>query len=223
MKPRREARFAVGSRLGQRSTIWKVWVQGEEAYLASRMFNRYQKVSFHSSGQCQWSFTDTWVAEQNGRRNSDRHIVRWRMPEAQSGQAILAFKIEIPMSELRPQSPLTDKKKIFWVAGAPTDATIRFVIFITPESENDPVLPDTEARRHLFSLRFRSTRWVVVFVEITSLSQTDLSAARSTVIEQFLPNSRESIHTELRSLFFTQPNDTALDCNGFIELCLNDV
>jgi hypothetical protein len=222
MRPRTEARFAVGSRLGQRSTIWKAWVQGEEAYLATRMFGKYQKVSFHATGQCQWSCTDEWVMQQEGRRNSDRHIVRWRMPEPQSDQAALVFKVDIPMSELRSSPPPADKKKVFWVAGAPSEVTVRFVFFIAPTSEHDPAPPDTEARQHLFSLRFRSGRWMVVFVEVSSLSPTDLSAARRAIIDQFLPNSQGHVLAELRSVLFTQPNGQEPGCNGFIELCLDE-
>jgi hypothetical protein len=222
MRPRTEARFAVGSRHGPRSTIWKAWVQGDEGYLATRMFGKYQKVSFHATGQCQWSCTDEWVKQEEGRRNSDRHIVRWKMAEAQSGHTTLIFKVDIPMSEARPSPPVTDKKKVFWVAGAPSEATVRFVIFITPTSEHDPVPPDTEARRHLFSLRFRSGRWMVVFVEVSSLSPTDLSAARRAVIDQFFPNSPAHVLADLRSVLFTQPNGPEPGCNGFIELCLDE-
>lgn len=222
MRPRTEARFAVGSRHGQRSTIWKAWVQGDEAYLATRMFGKYQKVSFHATGQCQWSCTDEWVKQQEGRRNSDRHIVRWEMKEPQSGHATLIFKVDIPMSEVRSSPPPTDKKKVFWVAGAPSEAAVRFVFFITPTSEHDPAPPDTEARRYLFSLRFRSGRWMVVFVEFSSLSPTDLSAARHAIIDQFLPNSQGHVLADLRSVLFTQPNAHEPGCNGFIELCLDE-
>ncbi len=222
MRPRTEARFAVGSRHGQRSTIWKAWVQGDEAYLATRMFGKYQKVSFHSTGQCQWSCTDEWVKQQEGRQNSDRHIVRWEMAEPPSGQATLIFKVDIPMSEVRSSPAPADKKKVFWFAGAPREATVRFLLFIAPISERDPAPPDTDARRHLISLRFRSGRWMVVFVEIASLSATDLSAARRAVIEQFLPNSDSHALAGLRSVLFSQPSGPEPGCNGFIELCLDE-
>lgn len=222
IRPRTEARFAVGSRFGSHSTIWKVWIQGDEAYLATRMFGNYQKVSFHSTGQCQWSCTSEWVLQEEGRRNSDRHIVQWKLPKPKSGQATLIFKVDIPMSEVRPLPPPTDKKKVFWVAGAPSEATVRFVLFVSPTSEHDPAPSDTDTRRHLFSLRFRSGRWMVVLVEITSLSPADISAARNAVIEQFLPNSPSHTLAELRSVLFSQTTSTNLGCNGFIELCLGE-
>lgn len=221
-RPRTEARFAVGSRQGPLSTIWKAWVQGEEAYLATRMFGKYQKVSFHSTGECQWSCTDEWVRQQEGRRNADRHIVRWEMDNPQSGQAALIFKVDIPMSEVRSLPPPTDKKKVFWVAGVPREATVRFVFFIAPPSEHDPAPPNSDAGRHLFSLRFRSGRWMVVFVEVSSLSPTDLSAARRAIIDQHLPSLQGHVLADLRSVLFTQPSGQEPGCNGFIEICLDE-
>jgi hypothetical protein len=222
MQPRTEARFALGSRDGLRSTIWKAWVNGDDAYLATRMFGKYQKVSFHSSGQCQWSCTSEWVVQEEGRRNSDRHIVKWEMPEAQSGWARLIFNVDIPMSEMRSSPPITDKKKVFWVTGAPMEGTVRFVFFDTPISENDPAPSNTDARQHLFSLRFKSGRWIVILVELVSLSPTDLSTAKRAVVEQFLPNSQGHELAKLRSVLFYGPKDPEPRCHGFIELCLDE-
>lgn len=220
-RPRTEARFAVGSRHGQRSTIWKAWTQGDEAYLATRMFGKYQKVSFHSSGQCQWSRTDEWVKEHEDRRNSDRHFVRWEAPESQNGQATLVFKVDIPMSEIREMPPPTDNKKVFWVSGAPHEATVRFAIYMAPHSEHDPAPLNTDNRSHLFSLRFRSGRWMVVLVQLLSLSNSDLSSARRAVIDQFLPILENYELSDLRSVLFSQPNGNELNCYGFIEVCLD--
>jgi hypothetical protein len=132
------------------------------------------------------------------------------------------IKVDIPMSEVRSLPPPTDKKKVFWVAGAPIEATVRFVIFIAPTLEHDPAPPDTDTRRHLFSLRFRSGRWMVVFVEIASLSPIDLSSARRAIIGQFLPNSHGHALADLRSVLFSQPSGPEPGCNGFIELCLDE-
>jgi hypothetical protein len=223
MRFRTEARFAVGSRAGPRSSIWKCWVQGEEAYLISRAFGTYQKVSFHSSGACQWSCTDEWVKAQSNRRNSDRHITRWTMPVALPGQATLAFAVQIPVSEIRPLPPPNDKKKVFWVSAAPTGATIRFTFYITDVSVDDPAPPDSDERRKLFSLRFRSGRWMVALLDLTSLSQSDLAAARQAIISQFWPSASRQELADARAALFSQPIDPALCCPGLIELCLIDV
>jgi hypothetical protein len=46
----REIRFAVGSREDVRSSIWRLWANGDDLYLAARSFAAASKVSFHKSG-----------------------------------------------------------------------------------------------------------------------------------------------------------------------------
>ena len=99
---RTEARFALSSRAGPRSTIWKAWVAGNEGYIASRMFGRDMKVSFHLSGQCQWSATDTWVRRQKTLRNAERHVHRCQVTYPVSSEAFLLFRVEVPGTELGP-------------------------------------------------------------------------------------------------------------------------
>ena len=220
-QPRRSARFAVGSRDGPRSTIWKVWTYGDEAYLATRMFGSDSKVSFHASGQCQWSCTDTWVTRQPGRRNADRHIVRWSMCRPNSSQSELLFRIQIPVSEIRPQSPLDSKTKVFWVNGFPPGATAQFLLYMTRPSTSDPVTPGALPSQHLFSLQLASCRWLVASVEEISLSPVDLSAARAGVIEQVRQTDSEYVpREEHRFALFSEANIGAP--HGLIELCATE-
>lgn len=220
LRPRTEARFAVGSRDGPRSTIWKAWIQGDEAYLASRMFGSDMKVSLHSTGRCQWSCTDTWVMRQPSARNADRHVFRWTIVQPNTDQAVLVFRVEIPMSELRDQPPPKDKKKVFWVSGAPIEATVRFLTYLTRPSESDPAPATTGSMCHLFSLRLRNARWMVVFVELISLSVHDIAEARRAVQAQaagagFTPKP------EHRASLFIQPPPEG-GAHGLLELCLTD-
>ena len=222
MRPRTEARFAVGARSGPRSTIWQAWVHGDEAYLASRAFGRYQKVSLHSSGLGQWSLTDEWVRERPDRRNAERHIVRWTVPTATRGQAALVFKVQIPCSELRPLPAPTDKKKVFWVSAVPPEATVRFLFHLTDVRTDDPTPLDCENRRSLFSLRLRSGSWMVALLDVTSLSRADLSVARKAVIDQFMPHASPLELQDVRASLFSQPNESTNDCNGLLEMCLTE-
>lgn len=216
---RTEARFAVGSRSGPRSTIWKAWVHGDEAYIASRMFGSDMKVSLHSSGQCQWSATETWVRRQSSVRNADRHVHRWQVDLPEGSQALLAFRVEIPVSELRALPPPTDRKKVWWVSGAPAGATVRFLFYLTRPSDSDPAPPPAveSQMRHLFSFQLRSTRWLVAFVEVISLSAADIARARASVTEQaraagLVPSAEHRL-----SLFIQPPPEGG--AHGLLELC----
>ncbi len=217
---RTEARFALGSRNGPRSAIWKAWVQGDEAYVASRMFGSDMKVSIHSTGLCQWSRTDTWVKRQRDARNSDRHVFRWTVGHPFSNESLLVFRVEIPVSELRALPPPEDKKKVWWVSGMPDGVTVRFLFYMTRPSEAEPVPETSSQMRHLFSLRLRNERWFVVFVEVISLSATDIAEARSVVHEQveragLIPNDGHRM-----SLFIQPPPGGG--AYGLLELCLTE-
>jgi hypothetical protein len=218
--PRTHVRFAVGTRGAERSTIWKLWTQGDEIYLASRMFGSDMKVSFHSSGACQWSCTDSWVKRQESVRNSDRHVKRWSVEHPTGNQALLLFRVEIPVSEIRPQPSPSDKKKVCWVSGAPREVTIRFLLYLTRAVSEPPAPPDNERLRHLVSLRTRDGRWVVVLVETISLSAVDLESARQAVRQQ-MAEAGFSPRPEHRASLLISLNDPQ-GAHGLLELCLTE-
>jgi hypothetical protein len=219
-KDRREARFAVGARQSPRSTIWKAWTQGDEAYLASRVYGDELKVSFHSSGQCQWSATNSWVVRTGAQRNADRHIVQWQIDPPIGDEAVMVFRVDIPVSEIQPSGPLKDKKKIFWISGAANESTIRVLFYLTRVCDEDPAFGRALPHKHLFSLRFRNSRWLVALVDQITLSQSDLRAAREAVRDQVLKEGL-SLDADHRIHLFLEPREGA--SAGLIELCGHDL
>ena len=215
---RTQVRFAVGSRAGVRSTIWKAWIHGDEAYLATRMFGADVKVSFHSSGQCQWSYTDSWVSKQPNVRNADRHMVRWQVDQPTTDQALLLFRVEIPMSELRQEFPPKDKKKVFWVTSAPAESTVRFLLYLTRPSPSEPLRANSAQMKHLSSLRMRNERWLVIFVELISLSGRDIDEARKVLIADLIEAGIPPKPEHRAGLFIQPPSEGG--AHGFLELCL---
>lgn len=218
-RPRREARFAVGSRDGPRSTIWKVWTHGDEVYIASRMFGSDMKVSFHSTGECQCSATDSYVKRHPGMLNKDRHLTRWTI-ERPVAEHVLIFQVDIPISELRSQPPPTDRKKVFWFSGAPHDVTVRFHFYLTPAGL--PLDPATTGRhppllRHVFSLRLRNRRWVVVFVQAITLIEQQLRDARTELQARALAAGITPNEHHRAGLVFSP---TTGSHRGILELCL---
>ncbi len=180
----REFRFAVGSRDGPRSTVWKCWVQGAEAYIAGRLFGSEAKISLHSTGECQWSCTDTWVRRDPNRRNADRHIAKWKVVYPQDNTALLAFRVAIPLSELRTDAVQPGQKRAFWVGNAPAGSTVEFCFYFTRELHGPPATDSNPALRHVASLRLRDGRWLVTFVWLRSLLAVDVTAARDAAVTQ---------------------------------------
>ncbi len=164
--------------------MWKCWVQGAEAYITGRLFESEAKISLHSTGECQWSRTDTWVQRDPNRRNADRHIAKWKVVYPQDNTAFLAFRVAVPVSELRPEPVQSGQKRAFWIGNAPADSTVEFCFYFTRELDGPPVTNSNPALRHLASLRLRDGRWLVTFVWLRSLSAVDVIAARGAAVTQ---------------------------------------
>lgn len=74
----REVRFGLGSAEGQYSTVWRVWVQGNEIYMTSRLVSRWMRLSLHSSGIWRWAFIEGSATAREMKR--DRAQRKWLQP-----------------------------------------------------------------------------------------------------------------------------------------------
>lgn len=71
-------RFGLGSAEGQYSTVWRVWVQGNEIYMTSRIVSRWMRLSLHSSGIWRWAFIEDSATAREMKR--DRAQRKWLQP-----------------------------------------------------------------------------------------------------------------------------------------------
>lgn len=76
MSPKREIRFAVGTRQHLVSSVWRLWGHGNNLYLAARTLARMMKTSFHESGICRIAIVSQAPREpihrwNRGKRNLD--------------------------------------------------------------------------------------------------------------------------------------------------------
>lgn len=212
----REFRFAVGWKNGPRSTVWKCWVQGAETYIAGRLFGSEAKISLHSSGDCQWSCTDRWVQSHPDRRNADRHIAKWQLTYPQGNDALLAFRVAVPVSELRPQPRPPSHKKALWVGNAPVGSTVEFCFYFTRALCSPPATDSNSTLRHVASLPLRDGRWLVAFVWLRSLSASDVAAARDAAATQ-ARHAGIDVRAEHRIALFALP--TAETSAAVLEVC----
>lgn len=201
-------RIAVGSRDGSKSSIWKIWTQGDEIYASSRLFAGLAKVSLHSSGECRWSYTDAWVLQQSGRRNAERQIAKWIVAYPDDEKALLVLRVAIPASELRDLAAPADKKKVLWIGGVPHQATVQLLLFVTCPQITPPTACDTEDQRHLHSMQLRNGRWLVVMVHFLSLSVRDVDSIRASAVAQ-IRDFGVKIYPEMRIAFYAPPSQTS--------------
>jgi hypothetical protein len=214
----REARFAIGQPNGLRSTVWKFSVHKNEAYILTRMFGSDAKVSLHSSGQCQWSATDTWVKKVAERRNADRHITRWTMPRPGGSEAVHVFRIRIPETELRAIGAEEDLDSVEWLPSPPRGHTTSIECYFTPPSDHDPTLTSKLPGTRLFALQMSDRRWFVGALCLLALDGKDLEPIRRAVVTEAKTRGVEA-QPEHRACAFTTNEGHV---RGLIELCLTE-
>jgi hypothetical protein len=125
-----EYRFAIGQINGVQSNSWKFWTQGNEAYLLQRGVGaKYQKFSFHQSGNCRWA----QIAP--GRSGTDRAIHEWTrdpVPAKGSSQACFLLSIIFPTNHL--SAPLLlPGRPLNWISPAPPGEAVEVEILLTQE------------------------------------------------------------------------------------------
>ena len=216
MVVQKEVRVAVGSQGDRRSTVWKFVVHRSEVYIFTRMFGSDAKISLHSSGDCHCSATDSWVKKVSGRRNAERHKFRWSIPRPDGKTALLAFRVQIPETELRVIGEGEDVMSVQWLPTPPKGKTMSLECYITPISASDPVLSSSLPYPCLFSLPLADGHWFVILHHLVTLSGKDLEVLRTKMWEQARAAGIEC-RREQRGAVLTVKDGTNI--RGLIELC----
>lgn len=213
----REYRFAIGDPTGERSTVWKIWVNKNDVYILTRMMGSDAKVSLHESGLCQWSLNfESIKGNQNIDlvHNRNRHIVRWNMAKLHEGQANHIFRIVIPHSELKKNNKEEDLKKVNWIPAPSVGSALQIECYITPPLSEEPKNFNVPYK-HLTTLRLADGRWFVVFAQEIKINQNKLTIienAKKEIINIAL--ERDIVVRDLHATGFLDMGE----CKGLIEL-----
>jgi hypothetical protein len=128
---------AVGSPDDLRSSIWRLWVQGDEVYFGERYsVGRVLKVSFHKTGK--WHIA--WHKDVK-EDEEDRFVCKWKRPEPFLG---LVSGILVLVDPFRPREPFKNKalleQAIKWLPCAPYgDALLLKIMIATEYADLDAV------------------------------------------------------------------------------------
>lgn len=179
------------------------------------MFGSDAKVSLHSTGDCQWSATNSWVKKVPARKNAERHITKWVMPRPNGSAALHVFQVRIPETELRVINIAEDLNAVEWLPVPPKGHTVSLECYITPVSQSNPALTSNLPHPHLFSLPLAGGRWFTVLYHVPPLNGKDLEPLRNHMNMQIRAAGIEP-KPEHRGSAFTVSDGTA---RGLIELC----
>ncbi len=133
-KSARGVRFVVGSPVGARSGIWRVWTNNrrDDLYIAARNLGRTQKVSLHP-GFWYYGFTQDYV--QRGApllpEGRDRKLEVWEKPAEFAEGWLRAFSVIIPASEVDETPEPYEGKEVVWYPKPPDGEAAHFTILIS--------------------------------------------------------------------------------------------
>ena len=146
-------------------------------------------------------------------------MAKWYLSYPQDHNAILAFRVAIPVSELRPEPAPLHRKKAIWVGSAPAGSTVEFCFYFTRPLDGPPPTDGNSALRYLASLQLRDGRWLIAFVWLRSLSAADIAAARDAAVAQ-ARDAGLQVRAEHRLALFALP--TAETSAAVLEVCATD-
>lgn len=156
-------------------------------YLQSRMMGSDTKVSFHTSGQCQFSYTSEWVRKDSGcgLKNADRHIAKWDLHLDRNNSSLSLFRLIVPSSELRSVHE-KNVQKVRWLAAPLEGQALAVEMYFSPPMANQPA-PHQFAYHPLVVWPLPGQRWFVALhhaEEITPENACRLSEARHRIAQE---------------------------------------
>jgi hypothetical protein len=131
----KEIRFAVGSTEDIRSSVWRLWANKSELYLAARTVAGLSKISFHKSGICRFAVVST---------EPRPPIKTWQRPNESEPGITPMFRIAVPAftvkESYRDILPPTNKSIVLLDAPADHTKTIISLLVTTSVFTHDDML-----------------------------------------------------------------------------------
>jgi len=168
----KEFRFCVGEATGERSTVWKIWINKSDIYILSRMMGSDAKISLHASGYCQFSRTfKRWENHSKGViPKKNRRMKKWKLPEIPNDQTALVFRIIIPRSELGEINIEENLKKVHWLPIPVHNHATQIECYLTQPLKQEPSTLNSPYQ-HLVSMPLVDGRWFVVFIQEVKITK----------------------------------------------------
>lgn len=148
-----KVRFAVGTPVGPRSSIWSLWRhtnrKKSDVFLAPRSMGGALKVSFHQSGENRDAFTREYQLQRTGSEGGGSSRVRttWMRAPFSSGGLSRLYQVCIPHSELRawPLERGLTVEDVRWIPASPQRAATFIELMITQPGRTVLELKNVEA------------------------------------------------------------------------------
>lgn len=124
-------RFAAGTPDFQNSSVWRLWANGDDVYLAGRSSAGLHKYSLHQSGV--WVSAMTEQSGQAGALDGNRRQARWDRPKEFTRGWTRGPVVLIPWTKWQDEIPFTDEytSDTIWIAGPSQGNKVLFNTFFS--------------------------------------------------------------------------------------------
>ena len=124
---RNKVRIAVGAANAPRSTVWELFSTRTEFYVLSRMMGRSCKISFHSSGHCQWATFNN----RDSPSGLPAFARTWKIERPTSAEGVPVFRIIVPGSELHSIADEEDLNGVSFFPSPGYNQALYFEVYLT--------------------------------------------------------------------------------------------
>lgn len=158
-------RFAVGTRDDLRSSVWSLWSNRNDLYLAARCFAGISKFSFHQSGIYRFAINSTVEREDDA---SDRALYKWERPKEFAPGWTRCFGILVPprVTQMPFANTFKENKEIVLVNGSDKDKKVIFNILLSyKEATPEHVILSSSYKTEIIGRieMNRESAWLVSF------------------------------------------------------------
>lgn len=202
-------RFAVGTPENPQSWVWRLWVQGDDAYLGAKNALQAFKVSLHRSGIWRIAFVKELKRKDDA---TDRVIVRWEKPkEFAPGWTP---SIGVLVSSIKPHRPFNKVKiedgRIIWFPEPADGKRAVFKILIsTPEMTESDFKKVFSEGRIVGTLTKKNCEKIWLILKEDNLSTIEIMKIRDvmnkTKIHLKIGSSEDNLH-DSRALLIVSEN-----------------
>jgi hypothetical protein len=158
----KQLRFAVGSPTDIRSSVWRLWGQGDELYLAAKTLAGQIKISFHKSGIARIAQTSSTPRPA---------LSSWRFERDSLEPLARIFAILVPpiLTKFPLGDRLRDNKQVICVPAPPAGSKTIFAISLASPHVTEEIilaLPrDRKLRVHGFAKLKTRNAWLTSYVD----------------------------------------------------------
>lgn len=165
----KELRFAVGNSENLRSSVWRLWANKDDLFLAARSLAGLSKISFHKSGICRYALNS---------KIPRAALLSWPRPSTRIPDVTSLFGIIVPEIKLESrfvETPPPSSKATIFLKAPKGGEKITVIIVLTPahftEAQVKKLPADTQITVHGRVEMLRETAWLISSYAVLSIDE----------------------------------------------------